>query len=174
MLPEPLPGLGVVGDAPVDGEVLVEGDALVDGLTSGDTLGDGDVAACTAMVPNPPTMPTAAATTILATGPRIQPRLSKLITSLAAMRWPIATGSSMSMVAFQFHDEFREGILIKARSSLPIGAFGSRRRLGSVGGREFRGRRNHRATPKSATRLEPGPLARAAQARRRDSSRLRC
>ena len=106
MLPEPLPGLGVVGDAPVDGEVLVEGDALVDGPTSGDALGDGDVAACTAIVPNPPAMPTPAATTILATGPRIQPRLSKLITSLAAMRWPIATGSSMSTVAFQFHYEF--------------------------------------------------------------------
>jgi hypothetical protein len=29
-----------------------------------------------------------------------------LITSLAAMRWPIATGSSMSMAAFQIHDEF--------------------------------------------------------------------
>jgi len=79
MLPEPLPGLGVVGDAPVDGEVLVEGDALVDGPTSGETLGDGDVAACTTIVPNPPAMPTPAATTILATGPRIQPRLSKLI-----------------------------------------------------------------------------------------------
>src|SRR2546423_285179 len=93
MLPGPLPGLGVVGDAPVDGEVLVDGDALVDGPTSGERLGDGDVAACTAIVPNPPAMPTPAATTILATGPRIQPRLSKLITSLAAMRWPIATGS---------------------------------------------------------------------------------
>src|SRR5437879_13830741 len=116
MLPEPLPGLGVVGDAPVDGEVLVEGDALVDGPTSGDTLGDGDVAACTAIVPNPPAMPTPAATTILATGPRIQPRLSKLITSLAAMRWP-ATGSSLSTVAFQFHDEFVRTSLYKARSN---------------------------------------------------------
>src|SRR5437879_13137098 len=173
MLPEPLPGLGVVGDAPVDGEVLVEGDALVDGPTSGETRGDGDVAACTAIVPNPPTMPTPTATTILATGPRIQPRLSNLITSLAAMRWPIATGSSMSMAAFQFHDEFVRPSLYKARSSLPIGAFDSQRHLGSVGGREFRGRRNHRATPKSATRLEPGPRARAAHATRRDNRRRR-
>src|ERR1700716_3470234 len=113
MLPEPVPGLGVVGDAPVDGDVLVGGDALVDGPTSGETLGDGDVAACTAIVPNPPTRPTPAATTILAIGPRIQPRLSKLITSLAAMRWPIATGSSMSTSAFQFHDEFVRTSLYK-------------------------------------------------------------
>jgi hypothetical protein len=69
MLPEPLPGLGVVGDAPVDG------DALVDGPTSGDTLGDGEVAACTAIVPNPPARPTDAATTIFASGPRNQPKL---------------------------------------------------------------------------------------------------
>jgi hypothetical protein len=67
--PEPPPGLGVVGDAPVDG------DALVDGPTSGDTLGDGDVAACTTIVPNPPARPIAAATTIFATGPRNHPRL---------------------------------------------------------------------------------------------------
>jgi hypothetical protein len=73
MLPEPLPGLGVVGDAPVDGAVL--GDAPVDGPTSGDTVGAGDVAACTAIVPNPPARPTAAATAIFATGPRIHPRL---------------------------------------------------------------------------------------------------
>jgi hypothetical protein len=73
MLPEPLPGLGVVGDAPVDGDVL--GDAPVDGLTSGDTVGAGDVAACTAIVPNPPTSPTDAATTIFAIGPRSHPRL---------------------------------------------------------------------------------------------------
>jgi hypothetical protein len=75
MLPEPLPGLGVVGDAPVDGDVLVEGDALVDGPTSGDTVGAGDVAAWTAIVPNPPARPTAAATTIFAIGPRNHPRL---------------------------------------------------------------------------------------------------
>jgi len=75
MLPEPLPGLGVVGDAPVDGDVLVEGDALVDGPTSGDTVGAGEVAACTAIVPNPPARPTAAATTIFAIGPRNHPRL---------------------------------------------------------------------------------------------------
>jgi hypothetical protein len=75
MLPEPLPGLGVVGDAPVDGDVLVEGDALVDGPTSGDTVGVGDVAACTAIVPNPPARPTDAATTIFAIGPRSHPML---------------------------------------------------------------------------------------------------
>ena len=74
MLPEPLPGLGVVG-AGVDGEAPVEGDALVDGPTSGDTLGDGDVAACTAIVPNPPARPIPAATTIFAIGPRNHPRL---------------------------------------------------------------------------------------------------
>jgi hypothetical protein len=74
-VPEPLLGLGVVGDAPVDGDVLVEGDALVDGPTSGDTVGAGDVAACTAIVPNPPARPTAAATTIFAIGPRNHPRL---------------------------------------------------------------------------------------------------
>ena len=73
MLPEPLPGLGVVGDAPVDGDVL--GDAPVDGLTSGDTVGAGDVAACTAIVPNPPARPTDAATTIFAIGPRSHPML---------------------------------------------------------------------------------------------------
>jgi hypothetical protein len=75
MLLEPLPGLGVVGDAPVDGDVLVEGDALVDGPTSGDRLGDGDTAACAAIVPNPPARPTDAATTIFAIGPRNHPRL---------------------------------------------------------------------------------------------------
>jgi hypothetical protein len=75
MLPEPLPGLGVVGDAPVDGDVLVEGDALVDGPTSGDTVGAGDVAACTAIVPNPPARPTDAATAIVAIGPRNHPML---------------------------------------------------------------------------------------------------
>jgi hypothetical protein len=73
MLPEPLPGLGVVGDAPVDGDVL--GEAFVDGPTSGDTVGAGDVAACTAIVPNPPPRPTAAATAIFAIGPRSHPRL---------------------------------------------------------------------------------------------------
>jgi len=73
MLPEPLPGLGVVGDAPVDGDVL--GDAPVDGPTSGDTVGAGEVAACTAIVPNPPASPTAAATTIFAIGPRSHPML---------------------------------------------------------------------------------------------------
>ena len=73
-MPEPLPGLGVVG-AGVDGEAPVDGDALVDGPTSGETLGAGDVAACTAIVPNPPARPTPAATTIFATGPRNHPRL---------------------------------------------------------------------------------------------------
>ena len=74
VVPEPLPGLGVVG-AVVDGDAPVDGDALVDGPTSGDTLGDGDTAACAAIVPNPPTRPTPAATTIFATGPRNHPRL---------------------------------------------------------------------------------------------------
>jgi hypothetical protein len=76
MLPEPLPGLGVVGDAPVEGDAPVDGEAPVDGPVSGDTLGDGDVAACTAIVPNPPARPTAPATTIFAIGPRNHPRLS--------------------------------------------------------------------------------------------------
>ena len=75
MLPEPLPGLGVVGDAPVDGDAPVEGDALVDGPTSGDTLGDGETAACATIVPNPPARPIPAATTILAIEPRSHPRL---------------------------------------------------------------------------------------------------
>ena len=57
--------------------------------------------------------------------------------------------------------------------SLPTGAFGSRRHLESVGGPEFRGRKNHRARPKSATRREPGRVARRPKARRRDSSRRR-
>jgi hypothetical protein len=74
IVPEPPPGLGVVG-AGVDGEAPVDGDALVDGPTSGETLGDGDVAACTAIVPNPPARPTLAATTILAIEPRNHPRL---------------------------------------------------------------------------------------------------
>ncbi len=30
----------------------------------------------------------------------------RVITSLVTMRWPIATGSSMGMVAFQIRDEF--------------------------------------------------------------------
>jgi hypothetical protein len=36
------------------------------------------------------------------------------ITSLVAMRWPIATGSSMRMLAFQIHDEFVRTSLYKA------------------------------------------------------------
>ena len=68
MLPEPLPGLGVVG-------AVVDGDALVDGPTSGEKLGDGDTAACATIVPNPPARPIPAATTIFAIGPRNHPRL---------------------------------------------------------------------------------------------------
>ena len=69
MLPEPLPGLGVVG---VDGDALVDGDAP----TSGDTVGAGDVAACaTTNVPKPPANPTLAAITIFAIGPRNHPGL---------------------------------------------------------------------------------------------------
>src|SRR5438132_10480780 len=74
MLPEPLPGLGVVG-AGVDGEAPVDGDAPVDGLTSGETLGDGDTAACATIVPNPPARPIPAATAIPAIEPRNHPRL---------------------------------------------------------------------------------------------------
>ena len=74
MLPEPLPGLGVVG-AGVDGEAPVDGDAPVDGLTSGETLGEGDTAACATIVPNPPARPIPAATAILAIEPRNHPRL---------------------------------------------------------------------------------------------------
>ena len=75
MLPEPLPGLGVVG-AGVDGDAPVDGDALVDGPTSGDTVGAGDVAACaTTNVPNPPARPTLTAITIFAIGPRNHPGL---------------------------------------------------------------------------------------------------
>ncbi len=69
VVPEPLPGLGVVG-------AVVDGDALVDGPTSGDTVGAGDVAACaTTKVPNPPASPTPAAITILAIGARNHPGL---------------------------------------------------------------------------------------------------
>jgi hypothetical protein len=39
----------------------------------------------------------------------------RLITSLVAMRWPIATGSSMGMFAFQIHDEFMSASLYKER-----------------------------------------------------------
>ena len=74
IVPEPLPGLGVVG-AGVEGEAPVDGDALLDGPTSGDMLGDGDTAACATTVPNPPARPTPAATTIFANGPRNHPRL---------------------------------------------------------------------------------------------------
>jgi hypothetical protein len=74
VLPEPLPGLGVVG-AGVDGDAPVDGDALVDGPTSGDALGDGEAAACATIVPNPPARPMPAATTILAAEPRNHPRL---------------------------------------------------------------------------------------------------
>jgi len=71
MLPEPLPGLGVVG-AVVDGDALVDGDAP----TSGDTVGAGDVAACaTTKVPKPPARPTLSAITIFAIGPRNHPGL---------------------------------------------------------------------------------------------------
>src|ERR1700730_13156411 len=52
------------------------GDGLVEGPVSGYPLGGGDGAACTAIVPNPPARPTAAATTIFAIGPRNHPRLS--------------------------------------------------------------------------------------------------
>ena len=76
-VPEPLPGLGVVG-AGVDGEAPVDGDALVDGPTSGDTLGDGEVAACATTVPNPAARPTPPATIILASGPRNHPSCSPL------------------------------------------------------------------------------------------------
>ena len=38
-----------------------------------------------------------------------------LITSLAAMRWPIATGSSMGNVAFQKDDELVRASLYKGR-----------------------------------------------------------
>ena len=38
----------------------------------------------------------------------------RLITSLVAMRWPIATGSSMAMQAFQKRDEFVRTSLYKA------------------------------------------------------------
>src|SRR5207302_9360191 len=38
----------------------------------------------------------------------------RLITSLVAMRWPIATDSSMGMQAFQKHDEFVRTSLYKA------------------------------------------------------------
>jgi hypothetical protein len=74
IVPEPLPGAGVVG-AVVDGEAPVDGDALVDGPTSGDTLGDGDVAAWTAIVPNPAARPTLPATAIFANVPRNHPGL---------------------------------------------------------------------------------------------------
>jgi len=75
IVPEPLPGAGVVGAAGVDGEAPVDGDAPVDGPTSGDTLGDGDTAACATIVPNPPARPIPAATTIFAIEPRNHPRL---------------------------------------------------------------------------------------------------
>src|ERR1700682_3980091 len=42
----------------------------------------------------------------------------RLITSLVAMRWPIATGSSMGTVAFQIHDEFVRTSLYKRRAHL--------------------------------------------------------
>jgi hypothetical protein len=71
VVPEPLPGLGVVG-AVVDGDALVDGDAP----TSGDTEGAGEVAACaTTNVPNPPASPIPAAITILAIGARNHPGL---------------------------------------------------------------------------------------------------
>ena len=41
-----------------------------------------------------------------------------MITSLVAMRWPIATGSSMGTVAFQIHDEFVRTSLYKRRAHL--------------------------------------------------------
>src|SRR3981081_385887 len=47
-----------------------------------------------------------------------------LITSLAAMRWPIATGSSMGKVAFQIHDEFVRTSLYKRAPTLPSPARG--------------------------------------------------
>jgi hypothetical protein len=69
VVPEPLPGLGVVG---VDGDALVDGDAP----TSGETDGAGDVAACaTTKVPKPPARPTLNAITIFAIGPRNHPGL---------------------------------------------------------------------------------------------------
>ena len=107
---EPLPGLGVVG-AVVDGDALVDGEAP----TSGDTVGAGEVAAwATTKVPNPPASPTPAATTIRANGARNHPGLFiALITSMATMRWPIATGSSMGIATFQIDDEFVRTSLYK-------------------------------------------------------------
>jgi hypothetical protein len=42
-----------------------------------------------------------------------------VITSLVTMRWPIATGSSMEMGAFQIHDEFVRTSLYKKRLATP-------------------------------------------------------
>src|SRR6266852_9899940 len=42
----------------------------------------------------------------------------RLFTSLVTMRWPIATGSSMGMGAFQIHDEFVRTSLYKRASHL--------------------------------------------------------
>src|SRR6202521_370280 len=42
--------------------------------------------------------------------------IHRVITSLVTMRWPIATGSSMAMGAFQIHDEFVRTSLYKGAS----------------------------------------------------------
>jgi hypothetical protein len=47
--------------------------------------------------------------------PKPSRAVHRLITSLAAMRGPIATGSSMGMAAFQIHDEFVRTSLYKER-----------------------------------------------------------
>src|ERR1700730_18300955 len=44
----------------------------------------------------------------------------RVITSLVTMRWPIATGSSMGMGAFQNHDEFVRNSLYKGVSHLSV------------------------------------------------------
>jgi hypothetical protein len=41
----------------------------------------------------------------------------RLITSMVAMRWPIATGSSIAMLPFQNHDELVSASLYKGLSS---------------------------------------------------------
>jgi hypothetical protein len=64
-------------------------------------------------------------------------------------------------------------LLAAGTFSSPTGACGSRLHLGSAGGRGCRGRRTHRASPRSEARLAPAPLIRRLEATHPGSSRHR-
>src|ERR1700730_4763305 len=92
-----------------------------------------------------------------------------LITSLAAMRWPIATGSSMRSVTFQIDDELMRASLYKGpHPALPPSGGGSYQLV--IEWPHSLGRLIHRARPKTEARLALEPRARRPEARRQGSN----